>query len=502
MSVADPAPDIEESAPARRFSPLQWAGFLGGIVLFAACLVTAPPAGLSVEGWRVVGVAGLMALWWSSEALPVSATALVPLAFLPLLGIADLRTAAAPYAHPLVFLFLGGFILARGLARWGLHRRLALNIALAVGTRPDQLILGFMFAAAGLSLWISNTATTVMMVPLAVSVIGVVTVGPQGSAAARDFGPALMLGLAYGATIGGMGTLIGSPPNAFMAAFMAEDPFNRPVAFAAWSAVALPVAAVLLPLVWWFLTRVLFPGTRMAPARTDGADVIRDALAALGPWRVPEIRMGIVFLAVAFAWLFSGLLRMLPGLAGLSDTVIGMLGALALFTLPAGPEDEAQGRALLTWEEAVGLPWGVLILFGGGLSLAAAIGATDLAVWIGGGLEGLGGLPLPVLMLIVAALIMGLTELMSNLATTAAFLPIIAALAVAVGIDPLFLAMPAALAASCAFMLPVATPPNAVVFSSGHITIPQMVRAGFWVNVMAVMVATALTYVLVPIVFG
>ncbi len=499
------APTPSDQGPGRPlYTPVKAVGLVTGLGMMIATWIVPEPEGLSPAGWCVVGVGLLMAIWWASEAIPISATALVPLIALPMLDIVPVREAAAAYANPLVFLFLGGFIIGRALQRWDLHRRIALTIAAAVGTRPDRLILGFMLATAFLSMWVSNTATAVMMVPIAASVIAVVQPGDPRSPQAIHFGAAMMLGVAYAASIGGAGTLIGTPPNAFLAAFMLQT-YDFEVTFASWALFAMPVVAVLLPVTWLVLTRVVYPESRV---RADGAvpgegrGVIRDALASMGPLTTAEARVGIVFAAVAIAWIIRPWLAQIPGLGGLSDPVIGMLGALALFLLPAGKGEREAGRPLLTWEDAERLPWGVLVLFGGGLSLAGAIGATDLADWLGEGLRTFEALPLILFIAVVTLMIIMLTELTSNVATTAAFLPVVTALAVATGNAPLDLGAPAALAASCAFMLPVATPPNAVVFSSGHVTIQQMIRAGIVMNIIAASVIVLAGTLLVPLVFG
>ncbi len=494
----------QEDGGARLYGPVKIAGLAIGAGLLLITQTVSPPEGLSPAGWTVLGVAGLMAVWWAVEAIPVPATALVPLAALPLLGARDVPETAAPYANPLVFLFLGGFLVARGLQRWGLHKRIALSIAAASGARPDTLILGFMMATAFLSMWVSNTATAVMMVPIAASVIGVVALGPEQSAARGQFGTAMMLGIAYAASIGGVGTLIGTPPNAFLAAYM-EQTYGQDVSFARWALIALPVVAVLLPAAWLLLTRVFYP-VCVAPGlrTTDGSGraVLRDALAGLGPMGMAERRVLMVFVAVALAWVTRPLLQGVPGFGGLSDPAIGIIGGLALFLLPAGRGNGERGQALLTWKDAEGLPWGVLLLFGGGLSLAEAIKETDLADWLGSGLTSLEGMPLLLFIVIIGAVIKLLTEMTSNTATTAAFLPIATAIASATGYDPMMLAVPVAMGASCAFMLPVATPPNAVVFASGYVTIPEMVRAGIVMNLISLGVVSLVAWLLVPVIFG
>lgn len=429
------------------------------------------------------------------------ATALMPLAAFPFLGIAPIQTVAAPYANPLIFLFLGGFMIALAMERWNLHRRIALKVLKAAGNRADRLIAGFMAATAGLSMWVSNTATTVMMLPIALSVVRLLLPASAedvdaGKAPVDPFPVALLLGIAYGASIGGLGTLIGTPPNALLAGFMLES-YDIHVGFAQWMMAGLPLAAVMLVLTWWLLTRFAFPvgGRRIGVA----AAVIDAELAALGPASRGEKLVGFVFLATGGAWILRPLIaKQLPGVY-LHDAAIAMTSALALFLIPV---EFRRGVFLINWAWARKLPWGVLILFGGGLSLASAIAESGLAAWIGDALSVFGAWPVIALVAAVTVVIIFLTELTSNTATTAAFLPVVAALAVSVGENPFLLVVPAALAASCAFMMPVATPPNAIVFGSGLVTIPQMVRAGFLLNICGIVVITALAYSLLLAVFG
>ncbi len=488
-------PQHADQAQSRR--AYQRIGLWLGPAAFALLLVLPPPEGLTPQGWRTAATAVLMAVWWATEAIPVAATSLVPLVLFPLLGIAGVRDTAAPYANPLIFLFLGGFLIALGMQRWDLHRRIALAVLARTAGRPVRVVAGFMIATAGLSMWVSNTATTLMMLPIATSVIAVMT--PNAGTGDRNqdnFAAALLLAIAYAASIGGLGTLIGTPPNALLAAFML-DRYGVEIGFAAWMLVGLPVVAVMLPLAWLVLTRIAHP-FRLAPA-SGGETVIAEAREALGPLTTPEMRVAIVAVATAAAWVARPLLNDLPGLAALSDTGIALAGALALFLLPAG---KGSAGPLLDWEWGRRLPWGVLILFGGGLSLAAAIAGSGLAEWIGTAMTGLGAMPVAVLLVAAVAVVILLTELTSNTATAAAFLPVLGALAAGAGYAPLTLAAPAALAASCAFMLPVATPPNAIVYGSGAVTIPQMVRAGVLMNLAGVAVIAALSALLIPLVFG
>ncbi|HEX9647763.1 MAG TPA: DASS family sodium-coupled anion symporter [Alphaproteobacteria bacterium] len=481
----------EEPGPGRA----RTVGLVAGPAAAAAMLLAGPPAGLGAPAWQCAAVAVLMALWWMTEALPIPATALIPLAAFPLLGVASTAAAAAPYAHPLVFLFMGGFLIALAMQRWELHRRIALNLVALFGTRPARLIAGFMVATAALSMWVSNTATTLMMLPIAISVIALLR-RDAGAVLDRNFPAALLLGIAYAASIGGIGTLIGTPPNAFLAGFMQES-YGVTIGFAEWLLVGLPLVAVMLPLAWLTLVRVACP-IRLKEAGAAAA-VIRGELAALGPMGRGERTVLVVFAATAAAWIFRPLIsETMPGL-GLDDTVIAIAGALVLFVIPVNWKERTFA---LDWRWAIKLPWGVLLLFGGGLTLADAIRTTGLADWIGGGTGALGGLPVVVIVIAVTALIILLTELTSNTATTATFLPIVASVAVGLGENPLLLAVPAALAASCAFMMPVATPPNAIVFASGHLRIGQMIRAGIWLNLIGVAAITALGYTVVLAVLG
>jgi solute carrier family 13 (sodium-dependent dicarboxylate transporter), member 2/3/5 len=487
----------EEVRPAERFTPRQWVGLLAGPALLATMLLLPPPAGLEPAGWRTAAVGVLMATWWISEAIPIPATALLPIALFPLLGVGGVGAAAAPYANPVIFLFMGGFMIAQAMQRWGLHRRIALLVILAVGTRPIPLIGGFMIAAAFLSMWVSNTATAVMMLPIGLSVIDLVLRGSGGPArdpADSNFAIALMLGIAYACSIGGLGTLIGTPPNALLAGFMVEA-YGVEIGFGRWMLLGVPFVAVGLPLTWIVLTRVVYPvRLREIPG---GREVIEREARALGRVGRGERVVGVVFLLTALAWMTRPVIE--EWVPGLSDAGIAIGAALLLFVIPV---DVRRGIFALDWEWAKRLPWDVLVLFGGGLSLAAAISRTGLAGWVGASLAGIQGMPILLIIAIVVLVIVFLTELTSNTATAAAFLPLLASLAVGIGENPLILAIPAALAASCAFMMPVATPPNAIVYGSSFVTVPQMARAGIVLNLLFVVLITGLGYLLVMLVFG
>mgnify|MGYP006278292977 CR=1 FL=1 len=469
------------------------AGLIGGLITFGLLLALPHPPGLDPAGWRVGAVGLLMAFWWITEAIPISVTALLPLVLFPVLGAGTIDEAAGPYANPLIFLFMGGFMIALAMQRWNLHRRIALSIIRAVGTAPRAIVFGFMLAAAFLSMWVSNTATAMMMLPIGLSVVRL-----AGSEAPdpeeRTFAIVLMLAIAYACSIGGTATIIGTPPNALLQGFLSET-YGVELSFAQWMALGVPFVVVGLPLAYWGLTHVAFQ------LRLDhiagGRSLIEEKLEEMGTVSRPEWMVGAVFSVVALLWMTRPLLT--GWVPGLSDAGIAMGGAVVLFVLPV---NWGEGTFVLDWATVSDLPWGVLLLFGGGLSLASAVERTGLATWIGGQFEALGGLPIVLLILAVTITIVLLTELTSNTATTAAFLPIMASVAVGVGQNPYLLVVPAALAASCAFMLPVATPPNAIVYGSKVLTIPQMARAGVVLNALFIALITAMAYLVAPLVFG
>lgn len=454
----------------------RWIGLILGPALAFSLQVLPPPEGLSPEAWRVVSLAALMVVWWVTEAIPISATALLPLAALPLIGATSMKDAAAPYADPIVFLFIGGFVLAACVERWRLHERIALSIASIAGGRPVALVAGFMAASMLISMWISNTATTLMLAPIA---IGAARAMSGGDKADLALGGALTLGVAHAATIGGIGTPVGSPTNLIAIAFFERA--DEPIAFIDWMSRALPIMLVMMPVAWLLLSWPLF-GKGHARFEAVGS-VVKAALKALGPMTRPELRVGLVFALVAVAWMARTELAKLPGLSTLTDTGIAITGALLLFFIPSG---RGKGEKLIDWQTAERIPWGIAILFGGGLSLAGAMEATGLAAWIGdwiGGLEGLSVFGLVALLVVTTILI---SELASNVATLTSMLPVVAAVATATNTPLQQLAFPVALAASFAFMLPVATAPNAIAYSSGMLTLKRMLSVGFGLNIAAI----------------
>ena len=478
-------------------------GFFLGPILFALMLLLPTPEGMAPEAQRVAAITLLMAVWWITEAVPIPATALLPIALFPLLGVMPSAKATVPYANHLIFLFMGGFFIAVTMERWNLHRRVAIATIRLVGTSPSRLVLGFMLATGFLSMWISNTATAMMMVPIPLAVIqqitglqgqeltGTCTANPDG----RRLGISLMLGVAYAASIGGVATLIGTPPNVIMAS-MLEKLYGQHIEFAQWLAFGLPLAAATLLIAWFLLTKVLF---RVRGPIGDSSEVIEQEAKALGRMTYEERCIVVVGLTVCALWIVRGFLPPFPGSKLINDTTIAILGALVLFMIPV---DFKQGKFLLDWKTAVRIPWDVILLFGGGLALADGFQTTGLAAWIAQQLTSLQGADMVVFIGVVVLMTIFLTEVTSNTATATLLVPVMGSAAVALAINPIGPIVAACVAASYAFMLPVATPPNAVVFGSGCVTIPQMARAGLWLNLIGTVLITVLIVWLLPLLWG
>ena len=473
----------------------QIVGRILGPAVFAVMLATDQwQDAMNPQAWRAAAVGMWMAIWWATEAIPVPVTAFLPLVIFEPLGITTIRDAAAPYANPVIYLFLGGFLMALALERWNLHRRIALAILDRTGTDGRRLIGGFMFVCAMLSMWMTNTSTTMMLLPIVLSVIAVVreNIPELSEKSQTDFQIAMLLGLAYSASIGGLATLVGTPPNALLIGYLAEN-YGIEISFAQWMRVGIPVTMVMLPIAWIALTRFLHPVN--IPASDAVNDHLRELREEMGPITTPERRVAVIFALVITSWMLRRPLTEFFGISGVSDAGIVMTAGVLLFMLPSGNPAQPQ---LMTWQYATRLPWGVLILFGGGLSLAAAVSNTGLALWLGESLAPLNAWGIAVLVVAAVALVIFLTELTSNLATTATLLPVMGAIAIQAGVPPIFLTVPITIAASCAFMLPVATPPNAIVFATGEITIPQMVRAGLFLNLTGIVIVTIIALYLAP----
>lgn len=468
--------------------------FLGPLT-FIILKALGHPESMPPAAWDVLCITIWMALWWVTEAVPIAVTALLPIVLFPLTGALAIGATTAAYGDKFVFLYLGGFLLAIAIEKWELHRRIALSIIKLIGTNLKRIILGFMIATAFLSMWISNTATSVMMLPIGAAIISQLQENPATERNERKvFGKALMLAIAYSASIGGIGTLIGTPPNLVLAGIV-EKLYGIEITFYQWIKLGLPISILLLAICWKYLTSVAFDlkGMKLPGGRNEISKLLKD----LGRISRQEKIVLTVFVLTALGWITRSFLLQ-PLVPFIDDTIIAMTAGIALFVLPSGKD---KGR-ILVWEDTTRIPWGIIILFGGGMALAKAFGETGLAVWIGEQLTDLENLPLILLVLVLVAAVNFLTEVTSNLATTAMLLPILAPMAVAMNIHPFFLLVAATLAASCAFMLPVATPPNAVVFGSGHLQIKDMVRTGIWMNMISILLITLIIYFLLPLLWG
>ncbi|MGN6035943.1 SLC13 family permease [Brevibacterium casei] len=544
--------EIAEKSPGERAQgfPLKtvrirWTGFFLGLIL-STLVYAIMPDSVAHDARLTAGVAVLMAVWWMTEALPIPATSLVPLVAFPVFGSEiEMADVGASYGNPIIFLFLGGFLIALSMQRWNLHRRIALFTLSLMGNRPGPMIAGFMIATGFMSMWVSNTATAVMMLPIGISVLMIVAKvvgsaitpaeatdrsdstrssattdgsapdagtgagtgadtapgagpGPDsevglGHVVKSNFGTALMLGIAYAASIGSLGTIIGTPPNTFLVAYL-KDNHDISIGFGQWMLVGVPLAVVMMAIAWFLLVKVLFkPEIDEIPG---GRELIREELAKLGPMSTGEKLVLGMFVLAAVSWITIPLIFEDPPI---SDEGIAMVIGLLLFLIPGGAN---RGVRLLDWETAEKLPWGVLLLFGGGLALSAQFSSSGLTEWIGEASAGLGVLPPILIVAVFAANILFLTELTSNTATAATFIPVVGGVALGLQLDPLLLTIPVALAATCAFMLPVATPPNAVAYGSGYVTIGQMVKGGIWLNVIGIVLITATVFLLAVPVFG
>jgi sodium-dependent dicarboxylate transporter 2/3/5 len=483
-----------ETSPPRKAAPSDASGakpssglapriglFLGPVLGVVVALLPLPD-GLERSGLLVAGLLALMAVWWASEAVPIAITSLLPLAILPLFGMMSLKEIAAPYADPVVLLLLGGFIVALAIEKWNLHLRIALNVLVISGARLKLLAGGFMLTTALLSMWISNTATSLMMAPIAMSVA-------LAAGGGQKLAGALLLGVAYAASIGGLATPVGTPTNLIAMGWLTENA-GVTLTFREWMAIGLPVAGLMLPAAWLVVTWGLKSDAEGAKAASQE---IRTQRRALGRITTPEARVAMTFAVVAGAWIFREQLIRVPGLEGLTDTGIAIIGAILMFLVPHGDaasKEAGKSFALLDWDDGKAIPWEVVLLFGGGLSIAAAVQASGLAGWLGTSLAGFAALPPILLILIVVTVIIFLTEVMSNVAAMTTFLPVLGALAAATGIDVKSLVLPCAMAASCAFMLPIATGPNAVVFGTRQVSIARMVKTGLWLNISCVAIVT------------
>jgi solute carrier family 13 (sodium-dependent dicarboxylate transporter), member 2/3/5 len=470
-------------------------GLLLGPLAFVFLNYFLDTPGLTPQARSVLASIVWMAIWWVTEALPIPVTALLPIVLFPLSGSMSLKDTTTPYSHPLIYLYLGGFLIAIAIEKVNLHKRFALLIIKMVGTQLVWVIFGFMLATAFLSMWISNTASAVMILPVGLAIITQLRDNPHTTAQEdKAFGKALMLSIAYSASIGGMATLIGTPPNLIMAGIVRES-LGMSISFSQWFVFAFPLTLVFLLAAWYYLTHRAFGlGKRSFPG---GKEEIQRQIDLLGPLTLSEKKVAWVFGLTALAWITKSyfLHRWIPYL---DDTIIAIIGGMSLFILPG----EEKGQGLLVWEDALALPWGIVLLFGGGLSLAAAVEQSGLALWLGGHLSIFFGLGLLILLVVVVTFVNFLTEITSNMAVTAMLIPVLITAAAVAGFSPYYFVVGATLAASCAFMMPISTPPNAVVFGSGYLTIKEMAQTGLWLNLLAVLLISLMVYFVLPVLWN
>ena len=472
-----------------------WLSFFLGIVLSISAYLFNPFA-LDIVASKAVAVAILMVVWWITEALPIPAVALLPLVLLPLLKISTFEEASKSYSNPVIFLFMGGFMLGLAIQKWNLHKRIALHIVKITGTSGDRIILGFIIATGFLSMWLSNTATTMMMFPIALSVIAVMKEHEKPGRGMINFSLAIMLVIAYASNIGGIATPIGTPPNVAFIGFI-EKKYGYTIQFVDWMLLCTPIALVLLTALYFVLTKWLFPNRIKSSNETNL--LINSQVSALGKITTAEKRVLIVFVATALLWITKDFINAL-NLVKLDDNMIAIVGALALFAIPNGAKDEEKGKMLLEWSDTSKMAWGILLLFGGGIALAAALEKVGVMVQVGNWLAGFsqtGGFTLVLLIVVISIF---LSELMSNTAQVIVMAPVLAALADALHLDPLLLGIPMSLAASAASMMPIGTPPNAIVFGSGFIRLKDMIKAGFVMNVISIIVITIFSYFVLPLI--
>lgn len=495
---SEPAQGSGGTDPGPGYTPARIIGLVLGPLLFVGTLVFFDPEGLSPEGKAVLASTLWIATWWITEAIPIPVTSLLPVALLPLTGALEGDAVVAAYGDDIIFLFLGGFSLALAMEKWNLHQRIALTIVAAIGTSPRRIILGFMVATGFLSMWVSNTAATMMMIPVGLAVVYQASLSMRGGKHESDLGKfekSIVFGIGYAATIGGLGTLIGTPPLAVLSATVGRI-FGESIGFGTWMMFGVPIVVILLALAWLYLTSIKFKvGFTHLPG---GAESIRDEKRALGRMSFEEKVVFCVFLAVAFMWVTRSFIweSIIPGI---SDGVIAVIATVILFTLPTRNREE---KKILRWEDSTKIPWGILLLFGGGLAIAAGFVETGLSAWIGDQLRTLDGINVILIIVLATTLVLFLTEITSNAATATMILPVMAAFAVSLGVHPYALMVPCAMAANCAFMLPVGTPPNAIMFGTGRISIMDMVKTGFWLNLLALIFITLGVLYMLPVMWG
>ncbi|MBD1379764.1 SLC13 family permease [Metabacillus arenae] len=478
------------------YRPSQFMGLLLGPLLFVLTMLLFSPEGLNHSAKAVLASTLWIAIWWITEAIPIPVTSLLPLVLFPVTKALDGESVASSYGDPIVFLFLGGFLIALSMEKWNLHKRIAIKIVSLIGTSPKRIVLGFMLATGFLSMWVSNTAAVMMMVPIGTAIIYQAAANAKKAqkegVSLNTFEKAVIFGIGFSGTIGGLGTLIGTPPNIILAATV-KKLYGIEISFAQWMFFAAPIVLILVLFSWYYLVNIAFPVKfKELPG---GKSLIKDELIRLGKMTFEEIAVLSIFLFAAFMWITRTLLWQ-DHIPGISDTMIAIFAGTLLFLIPS---KNKEGK-ILDWDVARELPWGVLLLFGGGLAIAAGFKESGLADWIGKQLIVLEGMNFLIIVIVTTALVLFLTEITSNTATATMILPILASLAVAINVHPFALMVPAAMAANCAFMLPVGTPPNAIIFATDRITIPEMAKAGFWINMIAIALIVLAVYFILPLI--
>ncbi|WEK36275.1 MAG: DASS family sodium-coupled anion symporter [Candidatus Pseudobacter hemicellulosilyticus] len=474
---------------------LPWLGLAAGVLIFFFLLLV-NPFGVPPRAAQVLAIAGLMITWWVAEALPMPVVALTPLVLFPLMGLHTIREVSAGYADPVIFLFMGGFMLGLAIEKWDLHKRIALNIVNLTGTSGDRIVLGFILATGLISMWLSNTATTMMMFPIAASVIHVVTQNHKGNARLNNLALTIMLGIAYASNFGGIATIIGTPPNVAFVAYI-RDKYDYNIPFASWALICTPIALLLLFSLYVVMTKILYPSRLAADDSTR--QLIRAELKQLGPLSRAEKRVLCIFGGTALLWITRDLVNM-NGYFKLDDNMIAIMGAIALFICPSG--HPFKSRKILEWSDTTRMAWGILLLFGGGIALAASLEKAGLIEMLGQWIAGFSGSNILLLVFMITLVSLFISEVMSNIAQVIVFSPVIGGIADALHMNPILLGLPMALGASCASMMPMGTPPNAIVFASGHIRLGQMVKTGFVMNLVAVVLITLFCWWLVPLLLG
>lgn len=472
---------------------LKFIALVAGLVV-AFLIYFVNPFSIGSSANKILAVAGLMITWWVTEALPMPVVALLPVMLFPLLNIAKLEEAAAPYANPVIFLFMGGFMLGLAIEKWNLHRRIALNIVRITGTSGDRIVLGFILATGLLSMWLSNTATTMMMFPIALSVIHVMNENHKGEGSISNFSVTIMLAIAYAANIGGIATIIGTPPNVAYVGYI-EKKYSYTIDFVNWMLICTPLAILLLISLYLVMVKWLYPNRIKSDLSTK--QLIKQEIDKLGTLSAAEKRVLTIFAGTALLWITRDIINKAQDWIKLDDTIIAVMCAVTLFICPSGKKED-DNDSLLEWNDTGKMAWGILLLFGGGISLATALEKAGLIQNLGEWLAQFSGNGF-MLVLVITIVAIFLSEVMSNVAQVIVFAPVVSSLATALGMDPLLLGIPMTLAASCAGMLPMGTPPNAIVFASGHIRLRQMTKAGFVMNIVAIILITLFCWFLLPL---